>query len=172
MFYLVRHGEPDYSEIDTKVYRGFGAQMCPLTQEGCAQIKNTAKDIRLKNASLIISSPYGRALHTAAILSKELGVDIRVETDLHEWLANKHYFYENSDVATNNLKEFNANNGNYPNGIEKDWETFEIMKDRATSVLEKYKDYDKVIVVCHGILMQAITGFHHPTYGEIFELSL
>lgn len=81
MFYLVRHGEPDYSEMDTKVYRGFGAQMCPLTQEGCVQIKNTAKNVQLQNAGLIISSPYGR-------------------------------------------------------------------------------------------LMQAITGFHHPDYGEIFEFNL
>lgn len=172
MFYLVRHGEPDYSEMDTKVYRGFGAQMCPLTQEGCVQIKNTAKNMQLQNASLIISSPYGRALQTAAILSKELGVDIVVETDLHEWLANKHYIYENNDVAYNNLKEFAENNGSYPDGIEKDWETFEIMKNRATRVLEKYKDYNKVIVVCHARLMQAITGFHHPNYGEIFEFNL
>ena len=172
MFCLVRHGEPDYSEMDTKVYRGFGAQMCPLTQEGCVQIKNLAKNVQLQNASLIISSPYGRALQTAAILSKELGVDIVVETDLHEWLANKHYIYENNDVASNNLKEFDENNGSYPDGIEKDWETFEITKNRATRVLEKYKDYNKVIVVCHGRLMQAVTGFHHPDYGEFFEFNL
>ena len=172
MFYLVRHGEPDYSEIDTKVYRDFGSQMCPLTQKGCNQIKNTAKDLRLQNANLIVTSPYGRALQTAAILSKELGVDIVVETDLHEWLANKHYIYENSNVAVSNLKEFDINNGIYPNGIEKDWETFEMMKNRAIRVLEKYKDYDKVVVACHGRLMQAITGLHHPSHGEIFEFKL
>lgn len=172
MFYLVRHGEPDYSEIGTKVYRDFGAHMCPLTEKGCNQIKNTAKDSRLQNADLIITSPYGRALQTASILSKELGVDIVVETDLHEWLANKHYIYEKEDVALNNLREFDDNNGSYPNGIEKDWETFEIMKNRATRVLERYKDYDKIIVACHGRIMQAITGLHHPTHGEIFEFYL
>lgn len=172
MFYFVRHGEPDYSEIDTKVYRDFGAHMCPLTKKGCDQIKNTAKDSRLQKADVIITSPYGRALQTAAILSKELGVDIVVETDLHEWLANKQYVYEKYEVAVNNLKEFDENNGCYPDGLEKDWETFEIMKNRAICVLEKYKNYNKVIVACHGRLMQAVTGLHHPTHGEIFEFHL
>ena len=172
MFYLVRHGEPDYSEIDTKVYRNFGAHMCPLTDKGRDQIKSTAKDPRLQGVSLILSSPFGRALQTAAILSKELGIDIIVETDLHEWLANKHYIYESYDVAVKNLKEFDDHNGSYPDGMEKDWETFEIMKNRAIRVLEKYKDYDNVIVACHGRLMQAITGLHHPEHGEIFEFDL
>lgn len=113
MLYLVRHGEPDYSEIETKVYRNFGAHMCPLTEKGREQIKQTAKDLRLQNANIIISSPYGRALQTAAILSKELGVDIVVETNLHEWLANKNYIYESFDIAKNNLKEFDDYNGNF-----------------------------------------------------------
>ena len=78
MFYLIRHGEPDYSEIYSKVYRDFGSNMCTLTEKGCTQIKDTAKDMRLQNADIIITSPYGRALHTAAILSKELDVDIVV----------------------------------------------------------------------------------------------
>ena len=99
MFYLVRHGEPDYSEINTKIYQDFGTHMCPLTAKGCAQIKATAKDLRLQNASIIVASPYGRALQTAAILSKELGIEIVVETDLHEWLANKNYVFEDVEVA-------------------------------------------------------------------------
>ena len=172
MFYLVRHGEPDYSEINTKIYRDFGTHLCPLTSRGCEQIKNTAKDSRLKNAELIITSPYVRALQTAAILSKELGVEIVVETDLHEWLANKYYIFENEEVAKENIAEFDALNGNYPVGLEKNWETFEMMRTRALKVLEKYKGYSHVIVTCHGRLMQAITGCHHPEYGEVFEFKL
>lgn len=172
MFYLVRHGEPDYSEMNTKIYRGFGSQMCPLTETGRNQIKCTAQDPRLQNADLIVTSPYGRSLQTAAILSKELGVEIAVETDLHEWLANKYYSYETDETALKNLKEFEANGGSYPDGTEKDWETIEIMKARVSRALEKYKGYDKVIVTCHGRLMQSITGLHHPAHGEIFEFHL
>ena len=172
MFYFIRHGEPDYSEKNTKIYRGFGEQMCPLTQKGCEQIKQTAKDNRLKKADVILSSPYTRALQTAAIISRESGADIQIETDLHEWLANKNYIYECEACAINNLEEFDKNNGCYPPGEERDWETFEQMRVRALNVLKKYQHYDKVIITCHGRLMQAITGLHHPHHGEIFEFQL
>ena len=172
MFYIVRHGEPDYSEANSKIYNGFGSNMCTLTPKGCDQIKNTAKDSRLKNADIIITSPYGRALHTAAILSKELNVDIIVETDLHEWLANKYYIHESDDVADSNYNEFHLNNGCYPPEGKKDWETAEMMKKRAVAVLKKYKDYNNVIVTCHGMLIEAITGRHHPKHGEIIEFEL
>ena len=172
MFYLVRHGEPDYSEAETKVYRGFGSHMCPLTEKGRSQIKNTAKDPRLQDVDLIISSPYGRALHTAAILAKELNVDLVVETDLHEWLANKNYVHENLEIAAKNHREFMENNGISPEGFDKDWESFEVMRNRATRVLVKYKNYDKVIVVCHGMLIQSLTCLHHPNHGEIFEFQI
>ena len=56
---------------------------------GIKEIQNTSKDKRLCDAGIILSSPYTRALQTAAILSKELRIDMIVETDLHEWIANK-----------------------------------------------------------------------------------
>ena len=91
MFYFVRHGQTDYSERNAKIYQGFGVNLAPLTEEGVRQIEETARDPRLKGADLILSSPYTRALQTAAILSKALMAPIAVETGLHEWLANKHY---------------------------------------------------------------------------------
>ena len=36
----------------------------------------TAKDYRLKDCEIIVSSPYTRALQSAAIISKELSIDI------------------------------------------------------------------------------------------------
>ena len=172
MFYFVRHGEPDCSEVNTKIYKDFGTNMCPLTEKGRNQIKESAKDVRLSCADLIITSPYTRALQTAAILSKELDVDIIVETDLHEWLANKNYIHVSDEIADANYDDFHNNNGCYPPDTEKDWESSEMMKNRALAVLEKYKNYEKVIVTCHGMLIAAITGLHHPKHGEIIEFEL
>ena len=99
MFYFVRHGEPDDRERNTGIFQGFGVHLAPLTERGTAQIKETAKDPRLLGTGLILCSPYTRAVQTAVILSRELGADIVVETELHEWLANRNYLYEEDEAA-------------------------------------------------------------------------
>lgn len=169
MFYLVRHGETEYKEKDTKIYQGFGVNFASLSAKGRHTIENTAKDARLCGANIILSSPYTRALQTAAILSKELQVDIIIETDLHEWLANKHYRYETDEQAERNYEEFVQYGGMYPDGEEKNWEDTERLRQRLFGVLDKYKHYDKVIVVCHGMLIQAVCNGYHPRNGEIIE---
>ncbi|MDO4299313.1 MAG: histidine phosphatase family protein [Lachnospiraceae bacterium] len=172
MFYLVRHGEPDYSERNSKIYQGFGVNLSPLTAAGIAQIKAAAQDPRLAGADVILSSPYTRALQTAAVLSKELGIEIAVETDLHEWLANKSYIYESDEKAGQSYREYIEWNGVYPQGEEKDWETSAMMRERALRVLEKYRNCGKVIVACHGMLIQAVTGGGYPACGQITEYRL
>ena len=116
MFYLIRHGSTDYSQRNTKIYQGFGVNLAPLSAKGAEEIRQTAKDSRLAGTSLILSSPYTRALQTAAILSKELQAEIVVETDLHEWMANKNYIYETDKIAENSYHEFAAMGGNYADG--------------------------------------------------------
>ncbi len=78
MFYLIRHGKTDYSEINTKIYQGFGSNLARLSELGIRQIRETAGDPRLRGADLILASPYTRALQTAAILSRELDAEIVV----------------------------------------------------------------------------------------------
>ena len=172
MFYFVRHGKTNYSGRNTKIYQGFGVNLSPLSEEGIIQIKECAKDERLTGADIILASPYTRALQTASILSKELCVDIVVETDLHEWLANKNYIYENDEDAERSYMEYEKYHGVYPQGEEKIWESSEAIRTRVLEVLKRYRDYDKVIIACHGMMIQAVTGREHPTYGEIVEFKL
>ncbi len=138
MFYFVRHGRTDYSQRNTKIYQGFGVNLSPLSAEGIREIQKTAKDPRLQNADLILTSPYTRALQTAAILSKELGAEIIVETDLHEWLANKNYIYEEDAAAAIAYREYIEHGGSYPLGAEPSWESAQMMRTRVLPVLEKY----------------------------------
>lgn len=172
MFYFIRHGQTDYSERNTKIYQGFGVNLSRLSPTGIQQIKEAARDKRLKDADIILSSPYTRALQTAAILSKELGIEIAVETDLHEWLANKNYRYEDDDTAEKAYRDFADNQGVYPNGEQKLWEDTATMRNRVINVLRRYSHYKKVIVACHGMMMQAVTGGSHPQNGEIVEFDL
>lgn len=172
MFYFVRHGKTDYSERNTKIYQGFGVNLSPLSEAGIRQIKEAAKDSRLEDADIILSSPYTRALQTAAILSKELGIEIIIETDLHEWLANKNYIYDEDETAEKSYQEYEDNHGEYPNATEKIWESTPMIRERVLKVLEKYSHYRKVIIACHGMMMQAVTKKSNPSNGEIIEFEL
>ena len=165
-FYFIRHGEADYSEAETKIYQGWGLCMVPLTDKGVSQLKNAAKDKRLQDAQLIITSPFGRAMHSASILSKELNIDIKVETDLHEWTSDLDYKWLSKEEAANRRIQLDSSNGGTPGSL---LETAEQIKQRVNKVLAKYCNYSKVIVVCHGILMQYFLGIGHPENADIEE---
>jgi len=172
MFYFVRHGQADYSERNTKIYQGFGVNLSKLSEIGVHQIRETAKDKRLQGANLILSSPYTRALQTASILSKELGIDIVIETDLYEWLANKNFLYEDDETAEISYMEYERNQGKYPANEEKLWESAQSIRERVLKVLRNYSNFERVIVVCHGMIIQATTQGKHPNYGEVVEFNL
>ena len=79
LFYLIRHGEPTYDHMLENGFWGFGRDFAPLTEKGKQQVEMTAKDIRLIDAEIIVSSPYTRALQTAQIISRETGIPVEVE---------------------------------------------------------------------------------------------
>ena len=81
---MIRHAEPDYSLCDKHNFIGHGRDLAPLSQKGIEQAEETAKDKRLIDAELIISSPYTRALQTAAIISRTTGIKLVVEVDIRE----------------------------------------------------------------------------------------
>lgn len=171
-FYFVRHGHMDTSMAGKKFYKDFSYNMMTLSEKGIGQIKETAKDERLANAELIIASPFGRTLHSAAILSKELNIDMKVETDLHEWLADGvTYEFLSDEEAAAAYQCLNKNAGQHPEKENCRWESAEQMKKRVMKVLNKYKDFNSVIVVCHGTLMQYVLGIPHPENGQIEVLS-
>lgn len=172
-FYFIRHGQADFTEANTKIYQGRGFNMLTLSDLGVRQIKAAALDGRLKDAELILSSPFGRALHSAAILSKELGLDIRVETGLHEWSADGVDFsYLPQEEADRRFQELHDNHGKHPEGTACGWESAEQMKARVFAVLERYRAYHCVIVCCHGTLMEYVLDIPHPSNGQIVPLGL
>ena len=167
IFYLVRHGEADYSDLMEKVFFGFGRDFAPLSKIGIEQVEKTAKDERLKTAQIIVSSPYTRALQTAAIISRETGLKICVEVDLHEWIPDKTNQYKTSQEAFSLAKEFYENKGVYPKGQQLKWETFEEVRKRMQRVAEKYAGFGKVIFVGHSMAFEALTGIENIKPAEI-----
>ena len=171
-FYLIRHGEPDYSYGDEHGFIGQGHDLAPLKKEKIIDVIRTSKDERLKGAKVIVSSPYTRALQTAAIISKETGLNIEVDMDLREWQPDLTYRYKSKDEMEELYRDFKQCGGKYPQGEEKKWESEESLKKRAMSVIEKYKKYDCVIIVGHKMLFKTITNTKGMEPAEILELNI
>lgn len=172
MFYLVRHGEPDYSNNGSSIFKCHGMNFAPLTPKGIEQLKETAKDKRLHDADIIISSPYTRTMQSAAILSKELQIDMIVEPYIFEWYGDKNGDYQTDEQHAQYLREYGENNGVYPDGEDRQWESKELLRQRLLTSLEKYTHYNKAIVVCHGMLISSVYDDHSVAQGEIVEFSL
>ncbi len=176
-FILVRHGEPRYDEIMVDETHGLAWDFGRLTDEGIKQVKTLANDARFYNADLIISSPYTRALETAAVIASITGIDIRVENDLHEWspdLTFNHQFGPEKALEMKEImNEYFAFQGHPPRDSKFHWEAITAVKNRVLNVLYKYLKYRTVIVVCHGIVMDSLTEFDHRYgYCDTAEITL
>lgn len=168
-YYLVRHGEADYSELMDHHFWGFGRDLAPLSETGLIQAEKTAKDERLKTAELIISSPYTRALQTAQIISKNTGIEVKVELDLHEWIPDLSNKYTTSEEAFRLAEEFVRCKGVYPAETIKLWETLGNMRIRMRRVADKYAEYERVILVGHGMALRTLAYIEEMKPAEIVE---
>ena len=167
---LIRHGEADYSGLSERGFFGFGRDFAPLSELGVKQAEKTAEDERLKSAEIIVSSPYTRALQTASIISKETGLKIQVETDLHEWIPDKSNRYMTTEDAISLYDEFSACHGEYPEGLQLRWETISEIRARMKRVADKYAEYNTVIFVGHSIALGTLKNIKKMQPAEIVEL--
>ena len=84
--YLIRHGEPDYTPVDSRGWPGMAADTAPLSPEGTKQAEALADLLSGIGATYLVSSPFTRALHSAAIIGHRLALGVRVDYDLRDWL--------------------------------------------------------------------------------------
>ena len=144
-FYLIRHAQPDYEPCSTRGYMGQGRDLAPLTEKGVQQAEAAAHDARLKDIKLIVSSPYTRALQTAAIISRITGAPLTIEVDLHEWIPDLTFRFSTGDEAV-------------------------ALRKRVRAVADKYAHMDGVAFVSHGMALRTLRTMHDVGYAEIVEL--
>lgn len=169
LFYLIRHGQPDYDAVADIGFYGFGRSFAPLSEEGIRQAELVAEDSRLLDAEIIISSPYTRALQTAAIISRKINKKVMVEPESHEWIADRTNSLSSGKEAMKLAQEFNRYKGVYPDGKEMRWETLASVRTRMRRVADKYAEYDKVIIVGHGMAFRTLTYIEKMSPAEIIE---
>ncbi len=78
---LLRHGQTDWN-INLRLQ---GTADIPMNDVGIAQIQSASAELAKDSWDLILSSPLGRARHSAEIVASELGIsDIEIEPLLLE----------------------------------------------------------------------------------------
>jgi len=155
---FIRHGKPDYTPCWERGFIGHGKDLACLVPEGIKQAEEVSKNPLLDGSELIVSSPYTRALQTAAIISKNTQLDITVEIDLHEFLPDKTFQYKGKEESYILHKDFCDCFGSYPVCETRKWETIEEIKNRVIAVMKRYLMYNKIIVVAHGGVIRRFTG--------------
>lgn len=50
---FVRHGEPDYRELEERSYTGFGMDLAPLSEKGRQQAQELCQNPLLQSANLL-----------------------------------------------------------------------------------------------------------------------
>jgi len=171
IYYFIRHGEPEWELNEERKLRGARRDFVPLTEKGVLQSEITAKDKCLKKGEIIISSPYTRALHTAAIIARELHLPLYVEYDLHEWIPDLTFQYDMEQLRQLH-REYDECHGIYPEGKTCLWESKQSMRARVSSVLQKYLFYSCVIVVCHGMVIRSQVDVKDIAHAAIIEYNL
>lgn len=172
IFFLIRHGETDWSINERYLLKGEYRDLPPLTPNGIMQAKNLSKDARLNSGELILSSPYTRALQTAAILSKSMDLDISVELDLREWIPDLNLRINNLAELQLSIDDYTKENGIYPLNASKSWEEKSAMQNRVKKVLIKYLGYEYVIVISHEQVIKSLVNNGDVPYCSINVLEL
>lgn len=169
---FIRHGEPDTSIIDQRGFVGQGRDLAPLSVLGVKQAEEASKSPLITGCQIIVASPYTRALQTAAVISKNTGLDIKVEVDIHEFIPDKTFCLKGADENRIAHEDFMKCHGEYPSGEVRKWETITEIISRSKPIFDKYIDlgYEKICVVAHGGIIRRYTGVGLIKHGEVNEI--
>lgn len=152
--WITRHGQTDYNK--NKLMQG--RTDAPLNQRGIEQAKAARARIGDIKFDAVYSSPLKRAVTTASIIGgadiKDIIIDDRlIEVDFGRYELKKYYALGPAMTAYWALPEI------FP--APKTVEPVASMVRRSSdflSQLEK-KDYDNVLVTCHGGIIRALCGY-------------
>ena len=165
---FVRHGEPDYSELEERSYTGFGLDLAPLSEQGRRQAQELCQHPLLRSADLLVSSAVTRALETASYVACATSLPLRVEPLLHEWQV-----YESGIEKFEQARElFLENNGALLPSSPIQYETAEEMKSRFVDCMAKYRDYQIVVLVAHRMLIRQFVPDQQIDFCQVIECDI
>lgn len=166
--YFVRHGEPDYHGLTARAHVPH-PDVVPLTPVGRLQIDTIARDYRLQEAEAVLSSSYARALESAALLSASLNKPFYVEYDLHEWRPNKGAAPADPEAVERAADALRRGEDAAPGP----WETLADVRERVFGVLNRYRRFERLVVVTHAVVIASVVGMPRAVeHAEIVPMEL
>ena len=156
---FVRHGKADYRIADERRLSSIETNFSPLDRDSISEVFAAADDPRLLGAEIMLTSPYTRALQTAEILNRRLGLELIVEFNLHEWKGDLAGGYIDRWERDRRWAEYQRLRGEYPAGETRPWETYRSLRERVRSVLDRYAGSRKIVIVGHGTAIQSQAGW-------------
>jgi broad specificity phosphatase PhoE len=153
---LIRHGRWDV--VEGRRFRGHGVDLTPLSPAGTADAEAAGRALAASPPDLILSSPMTRALQTAMIISWHVDRPVVVEMDLHEWMPDDSQQWNDGTVPASAAADLEACGGEWPRDETRGWEPLSAVRARVGAVLARYDDGRRLLVVCHSVVIQAVTG--------------
>ena len=153
---FVRHGEPDYRELEERSYTGFGIDLAPLSEKGRKQAQDLCQNPLFQSADLLVASAVTRALETASYVACATGLPFRVEPLLHEW----------------QVYESGTDNGELLPNSPVQYETAVEMKSRFLECMAKYREHQTVVVVAHRMLMRQFVPNETIDFCQVIECEI
>lgn len=157
--YFVRHGETVWNT--KKIFQGI--KNSPLTELGKEQTKKLKEHLKDVKFTHFYSSPLGRALETINILTEDRkNVKIEIIPDFREINMGQMEGVPKDDFESAFPVEFYNlwNNGKDYDPAKFEGETLQSVYKRAENGLkfltENHKDDDVLLVVSHGVTLEAI----------------
>jgi broad specificity phosphatase PhoE len=173
--YLVRHGEADYGPIRDRRWPGAVSDLAPLTARGSQQARTAACQLSAAGATGIVSSPMTRALQSAALMACDLGLLVKVDFELREWLPDDTFSWRSYADVVAAADDFKRCGGEWPAGQRRAWEPLSQVRERATVALTRHlspmNDDQVLIAVCHEMVIRALTGQCHTSTGAFRRIS-
>lgn len=152
--WVTRHGQTDLN----KAKRMQGRSDIPLNEKGRQQARDARKRIGNVRFDAVYASPLDRAIETGSIIGNvprdEIIIDKRlIEADFGKYEA--HHYYALGPAMT--LYWAVPWVFRRPDTVE----SLDSMRDRSASFLKELesKDYDNVLIACHGGIMRALCGY-------------
>ena len=105
-------------------------------------------------------------------LVAKLSIPFRVAFDLHEWVPDRAFAWRGIKDVQPLQRDFDGKEGVHSADQPETWESFEMMRTRMHRTLRTYRGYETVLVVCHGMVMRALTGQDRIRNTELIAYQL